>query len=107
MGTFYEMGMDHPWYFNPGDHHYTFPVQFQSFRGRIKTEVFLTRHMNRVHYSECPVCSSRSIDPLLTVKDHSVSKENFVISQCKDCSLRFTQDVPDEGSIGSYYQSAD
>ena len=63
--------------------------------------------MNRVHYSECPVCSSRSIDPLLTVKDHSVSKEDFVIWQCRNCSLRFTQDVPDEGSIGSYYQSAD
>jgi 2-polyprenyl-3-methyl-5-hydroxy-6-metoxy-1,4-benzoquinol methylase len=63
--------------------------------------------MSRVHYSECPVCSSRSIDPLLTVKDHSVSKENFVIWQCRNCSLRFTQDVPDEGSIGSYYQSAD
>jgi 2-polyprenyl-3-methyl-5-hydroxy-6-metoxy-1,4-benzoquinol methylase len=44
---------------------------------------------------------------LLTVKDHSVSKENFVIWQCRNCSLRFTQDVPDEGSIGSYYQSAD
>lgn len=63
--------------------------------------------MSTVHYSECPVCNSRSIDPLLTVKDHSVSKENFVIWQCRNCSLRFTQDVPDEGSIGSYYQSAD
>jgi SAM-dependent methyltransferase len=63
--------------------------------------------MSRVHYSECPVCASRSIDPLLTVKDHTVSKENFVIWQCRNCSLRFTQDVPDEDSIGSYYQSAD
>lgn len=43
----------------------------------------------------------------MTVKDHSVSKEAFVIWQCADCSLRFTQDVPDEDSIGRYYQSND
>lgn len=63
--------------------------------------------MNKIHYSECPVCKSRSIDPLITVKDHSVSREEFVIWQCRICSLRFTQDVPDEDSIGAYYQSPD
>jgi len=60
--------------------------------------------MNRVHYSSCPVCSSTVIDPLLTVKDHSVSKEDYVIWQCAQCQLRFTQDVPDADSIGPYYQ---
>ena len=63
--------------------------------------------MNRIHYTHCPVCSSSQINPLLTVKDHSVSKEDFVIWQCIECSLRFTQDVPDEDSIGSYYASQD
>lgn len=63
--------------------------------------------MNKVHYSHCPVCGSAEIDPLLTVKDFSVSKEEFVIWQCKKCSLRFTQDVPDQQSIGPYYQSPD
>ena len=63
--------------------------------------------MNKVHYTNCPVCNSIAINPLLTVKDHSVSKEEFVIWQCSNCSLRFTQDVPDETSIGRYYQSAD
>lgn len=62
---------------------------------------------NKVHYTNCPVCNSTDINPLLTVKDHSVSKEEFVIWQCSNCSLRFTQDVPDEASIGRYYQSAD
>jgi SAM-dependent methyltransferase len=61
----------------------------------------------KIHYSECPVCSSRSINPLLTIKDYSVSKEEFVVWQCADCSLRFTQDVPDENSIGPYYKSPD
>lgn len=63
--------------------------------------------MSKVHYTHCPVCGSPAINPLLTVKDHSVSGEEFVIWQCSHCSLRFTQDVPDETSIGPYYQSPD
>ena len=63
--------------------------------------------MNTVHYTSCPVCSSTSIDPLLTVKDHSISKEEFTIWQCARCALRFTQDAPDETSISAYYQSED
>ena len=61
----------------------------------------------RKHYTECPVCSSREINPLLTVKDHSVSGEEFVIWQCTHCLLRFTQDVPDEKAIIPYYKSPD
>jgi 2-polyprenyl-3-methyl-5-hydroxy-6-metoxy-1,4-benzoquinol methylase len=61
----------------------------------------------RVHYSTCPVCNSAEINPLLTIKDHSVSKEEFVVWQCSNCTLRFTQDVPDENSIGRYYKSED
>ena len=63
--------------------------------------------MNKVHYNNCPVCGSAAIHPLLTVKDYSVSKEDFVIWQCSSCSLRFTQDAPDEKSIDKYYQSPD
>src|SRR5829696_7390090 len=61
--------------------------------------------MNYVHYTHCPVCDSSRINPLLTVKDHSVSGESFVVWQCSDCGLRLTQDAPDEKSIGRYYQS--
>lgn len=63
--------------------------------------------MARLHYTHCPVCNSTTINPLLTATDFSVSKEDFVIWQCSDCSLRFTQDVPDESSIGPYYASPD
>lgn len=61
--------------------------------------------MNLVHYSNCPVCSSSNIFPLLTVTDLSVSKTEFVIWQCGQCQLRFTQDVPAEAAIAPYYQS--
>jgi hypothetical protein len=63
--------------------------------------------MSLTHYTHCPVCSSENINPLLTVQDHSVSKEEFVIWQCAHCTVRFTQDVPDEASIGRYYASQD
>ena len=67
----------------------------------------MVKESTTVHYTTCPVCNSSNINPLLTVKDHSVSKEEFVVWQCDNCSLRFTQDVPDESSIGSFYQSSD
>jgi 2-polyprenyl-3-methyl-5-hydroxy-6-metoxy-1,4-benzoquinol methylase len=67
----------------------------------------MVNELNKVHYTNCPVCGSAAINPLLTVKDHSVSKEEFVIWQCSYCSLRFTQEAPNEASIGSYYQSSD
>ena len=60
-----------------------------------------------IKYNECPVCKSRNIEYSLTAKDHTVSKENFEIWQCTNCSLRFTQDVPGADSIGKYYQSQD
>ncbi|MDB5196255.1 MAG: class SAM-dependent methyltransferase [Flaviaesturariibacter sp.] len=61
--------------------------------------------MQKVHYTQCPVCASADIHPLLTVKDYTVSQEEFVIWQCSACTLRFTQDVPDAESIGPYYKS--
>jgi len=59
-----------------------------------------------IHYRHCPGCNSTSIRPGLSVADHSVSKERFVIWACSSCSLQFTQDVPDQETIGRYYQSA-
>lgn len=61
--------------------------------------------MSRIHYTHCPVCSSTKINSLFTVKDYSVSGEEFAIWQCAGCTLRFTQDVPGEDSIGPYYAS--
>ena len=59
-----------------------------------------------VHYTQCPVCKSANIQPVLQAKDFTVSQEKFSIWQCADCTLRFTQDVPSADAIVSYYQSA-
>lgn len=61
--------------------------------------------MSKIHYTHCPVCGSATINPVLSVKDHTVSHETFMIAECNDCSVRFTQDVPDSQSISPYYKS--
>jgi 2-polyprenyl-3-methyl-5-hydroxy-6-metoxy-1,4-benzoquinol methylase len=63
--------------------------------------------MNTIHYNSCPVCDSPDIMNVFSVKDHSVSREVFVIMECRVCNLRFTQDAPAETSIGRYYQSGE
>jgi 2-polyprenyl-3-methyl-5-hydroxy-6-metoxy-1,4-benzoquinol methylase len=60
-----------------------------------------------IHYTNCPVCGSADIKNVLSAKDHTVSREIFPIAECKACSLRFTQDVPDAASIAPYYKSED
>jgi 2-polyprenyl-3-methyl-5-hydroxy-6-metoxy-1,4-benzoquinol methylase len=58
-----------------------------------------------IHYNNCPVCGSAAIKKVLSAKDHTVSGEDFSVVECQNCSLRFTQDVPDAASIAPYYKS--
>ncbi|MEP7237757.1 MAG: class I SAM-dependent methyltransferase [Ferruginibacter sp.] len=58
-----------------------------------------------IHYTSCPVCNSELIQEQLTAKDYTVSQNNFSIWQCNACTLRFTQDVPEQEAIGAYYAS--
>ena len=58
-----------------------------------------------IHYSNCPVCRSANISPALSAKDYTVSSQIFSIEKCNDCTGMFTQDVPPQEVIGTYYQS--
>lgn len=58
-----------------------------------------------IHYQHCPACGSDAIVQQLTAIDYTVSKQSFAIWHCNSCGLRFTQDVPEQEAIGSYYQS--
>ena len=60
-----------------------------------------------IHYTVCPVCHSSKLQRALEAIDYTVSHKVFQIWQCGNCQLRFTQDVPDEASIGHYYRSED
>lgn len=53
----------------------------------------------------CPACGDKNISPILSANDHTVSNERFEIWECKNCTLRFTQNIPGKEAIGKYYQS--
>jgi SAM-dependent methyltransferase len=59
-----------------------------------------------VHYSCCPVCASESIKNIFQANDHTVSRSLFPVAECAQCTLRFTQDVPDAAAMIPYYKAA-
>ncbi len=58
-----------------------------------------------IFYDSCPCCGQKNIVAVLSAVDYTVSQKKFDIWECKDCTLRFTQNVPDPDEIGAYYQS--
>jgi len=59
------------------------------------------------HYTACPSCGSANLQSVFNVTDFTVSRKQFGILECMECTLRFTQDTPDAASIGDYYRSED
>lgn len=53
----------------------------------------------------CPVCNHKEYSKLLTVKDFTVSAENFEVVECTSCGFRYTAHPPAPDQIGRYYQS--
>lgn len=53
----------------------------------------------------CPVCNHNESSKMLTVKDFTVSLEDFEIVECVSCGFRFTAHPPAVHQIGRYYQS--
>lgn len=60
---------------------------------------------NMIHYTHCPICASDAVASQLNVKDYTVSQKEFAVWHCKNCTARFTQDIPEQNAIGVYYQS--
>ena len=58
-----------------------------------------------IKYESCPNCGSSDISFVLTAKDFTVTDEEFEIWECKNCTQRFTQNIPDSEEIGKYYHS--
>jgi len=56
-------------------------------------------------YTSCPNCGNKNIFKVFSVKDYTVSEEEFEIWECRNCTQRFTQNIPDQENIGKYYQS--
>ena len=60
--------------------------------------------MGTLYQNSCLACESKKIKDSITLKDHSHTGEIFTVVQCCECSFHFTQDVPDEQTIGPYYK---
>jgi 2-polyprenyl-3-methyl-5-hydroxy-6-metoxy-1,4-benzoquinol methylase len=58
-----------------------------------------------IHYLKCPLCQHASIAEAFTSRDFSISQETFAIWACPSCSVRFTQNAPDESEMARYYRS--
>jgi 2-polyprenyl-3-methyl-5-hydroxy-6-metoxy-1,4-benzoquinol methylase len=58
-----------------------------------------------IFYDTCPCCGQKNISCAISAEDYTVSHERFEIWECNDCTIRFTQNIPDVNKIGSYYQS--
>lgn len=63
--------------------------------------------VQRIQHTQCLICGSSDFKTVFTVKDHSISQEDFEVVDCQSCGFRFTQNIPDQNSIGPYYQSED
>lgn len=61
--------------------------------------------MAKFNVLQCPVCGGKSFVPFLNSTDFFVSGETFQIKKCNECGFKITEDIEDEESIGSYYQS--
>ena len=53
----------------------------------------------------CPVCKGRRFLKKLDCKDHSTSKESFIIVSCETCSFTFTNPRPSDKDLEKYYIS--
>lgn len=55
----------------------------------------------------CPICESKSFLPVLTLKDYSISKEDFKIVKCTTCHFLLTNPRPADDELSKYYESED
>lgn len=58
-----------------------------------------------IHHTSCPLCKSETTEEFLNCKDFFLTGEVFELHRCNKCGFIFTQDPPDEKTIGGYYES--
>ncbi len=56
---------------------------------------------------QCPICGSTEFTNRYIIKDHSISKEDFALVSCDNCSFLFTNPRPVENQLSKYYSSED
>ena len=54
-------------------------------------------------FPPCPICNKEAIHFLIHSKDYSLTQDNFQIIQCRNCTLKYTDPVPNKEDIVPYY----
>ena len=62
---------------------------------------------NFIQIKKCPICNTNEIQLFLETQDYSITNEPFELHQCQNCQFVFTQNIPNQNSIGKYYESVD
>ena len=73
----------------------------------MKQAAFHVEQSGTEHLSGCPICGDGSMRTSTSIKDYSVSGEEFQLDDCSSCGFRFTNPRPSQRSIGRYYESPD
>lgn len=55
--------------------------------------------------SVCPICQGNSFNSFLTVKDHTVTQQNFHLVSCATCGFLLTNPRPPLDEIHNFYKS--
>lgn len=58
-----------------------------------------------IFYDTCPCCGRKNITSVFSAEDYTVSHKQFEIWECRDCTMKFTQNIPGASEIAQYYQS--
>jgi SAM-dependent methyltransferase len=59
-----------------------------------------------LNITECPFCQSKNFEHFIKTVDYSNTQETFDIYKCNNCTGAFTQNIPNEATIGPYYNFA-
>lgn len=65
---------------------------------------FHVEHASQETLIDCPRCGGTSFVPWATVRDHSITKEDFQVVDCATCGFRSTNPRPTQNAAGRYYQ---
>ncbi len=57
------------------------------------------------HINNCPVCQETASQEILSIKDHFLSHETFILTRCTSCGFVFTNPRPEDTDLEKYYQS--
>lgn len=61
----------------------------------------------QIEIKKCPICNTENFKFFLNTKDYFLTRKDFTLVQCSNCSFVFTNPRPDAIELPKYYESTD